>query len=149
MIFSDESLDETLAAKEKLSKEKQQVWNRGRSELLSSDHKQTRADIRANLEPGYYIPYSGKKKIKVLQGVVTEQCLSNVSAFIYGTCSSLPWSRSFSTPHLDSDVRVVRREQVLKRKQVRCVILFTEANLLIGVPPTPTRVNKHTDVVAV
>ena len=60
----DESLDEALTAKEKLSKEKQQVWNRGRSELLGSDHKQTRADIRSNLER--------KKKIKVLHRLV--QC---------------------------------------------------------------------------
>ena len=52
-FMPDESLDETLAAKEKLSKEKPQVWNCGRSELLGSDHKQTRADIRSNLEPGY------------------------------------------------------------------------------------------------
>ena len=65
-FVSDESLDEALAAKEKLSKEKQQVWNRGRSELLGSDHKQTRAVVRANLEPGYDISYSGKKRIKVL-----------------------------------------------------------------------------------
>ena len=50
----DESLDEALAAEEKLLKEKQQVWNRGRSELLGSDHKQTRADIRSNLDPRYY-----------------------------------------------------------------------------------------------
>ena len=47
-FMPDESLDE---AKEKLTKEKQQVWNCGRSELLGSDHKQTRAAIRANLEP--------------------------------------------------------------------------------------------------
>ena len=62
----DDSLDEPLAAKGKLAKEQQQVWNRGRSELLGSDHKQTRATIPAELEPGYYVSYSGKKRIEVL-----------------------------------------------------------------------------------
>ena len=65
-FIPDDSLDEALATKEKLAKEKQQVWNRERSELLGSDHKQTRAALRAELEPVYYISYSGKKNIKVL-----------------------------------------------------------------------------------
>ena len=41
-------------------------WNRGRSELLGDDHKQTKILLRAELEPGYYISFSGKKAIKVL-----------------------------------------------------------------------------------
>ena len=58
----DESLDEDLAAKAKLAKETKQAWNRGRSELLGPDHKQTRAAIRANLEPGYYTNLSLARK---------------------------------------------------------------------------------------
>ena len=65
-LFQDESLDESLAMKKKTAKDKQQVGNRSRSELLGSDHKTTRATIRDQLEPGYYISYSGKKAIKVL-----------------------------------------------------------------------------------
>ena len=65
-LIQDASLDESLAMKKKTAKEKQQVWNRSRSELLGSDHKTTRASIREQLEPGYYISYSGKKAIKVL-----------------------------------------------------------------------------------
>ena len=53
----------------KASKEKQQVWNRGRSELLGADHKQARTVLRAELAPGYYISNSGKKAIKVLHSV--------------------------------------------------------------------------------
>ena len=65
-LLQDASLDESLAMKKKSAKEKQQVWNRSRSELLGSDHKTTRATIRDQLETGYYISYSGKKAIKVL-----------------------------------------------------------------------------------
>ena len=65
-LLQAESLDESLAMRKKTAKEKQQVWNRSRSELLGSDHKITRASIRDQLEPGYYISYSGKKAIKVL-----------------------------------------------------------------------------------
>ena len=46
-LVQDASLDESLAMKKKTAKEKQQVWNRSRSELLGSDHKITRASIRA------------------------------------------------------------------------------------------------------
>ena len=66
-LLQAESLDESLAMRKKTAKEKQQVWNRSRSELLGSDHKITRASIRdQQLEPGYYISYSGRKAIKVL-----------------------------------------------------------------------------------
>ena len=50
----------------KASKEKQQVWNRSRSELLGADHKQAWTLLRAELAPGYYISSSGKRAIKVL-----------------------------------------------------------------------------------
>ena len=49
-----------------LAKQKQQSGNRERSELLGSDPKQTRAEIRSNLREGYYISHSGKKAIRVL-----------------------------------------------------------------------------------
>ena len=97
-FVQDESLDEALAAKEKLSKEKQQVWNRGRSELLGSDHKQTRSDIRANLEPGYYISYSGKKRIKVLHRLGQCFMLPGVDLMSYEyASSSFPDSSSYET----------------------------------------------------
>ena len=44
-LIPDEDLDEKVL--KKASKEKQQVWNRGRSELLGDDHKQTRILLRA------------------------------------------------------------------------------------------------------
>ena len=59
-------LDEDAEARKKLSKEKQQAGNRGRSELLGSDHKQARLEIRSQLQSGYYISYSGKKNIRVV-----------------------------------------------------------------------------------
>ena len=82
-FLPDESLDEGLAAKAKLAKEQQQVWNRGRSKMLGSDHKQTRAAIRARLESGYYISFSGKKKIKVLHRLGQRFMLSRVDFMSY------------------------------------------------------------------
>ena len=59
-------LDEEAEVRKKVSKEKQQAGNRGRSELLGSDHKQARLEIRSQLQDGYYISYSGKKNIRVV-----------------------------------------------------------------------------------
>ena len=59
-------LDEDAEVRKKLIKEKQQAGNRGRSELLGSDHKQARLEIRSQLQSGYYISYSGKKSIRVV-----------------------------------------------------------------------------------
>ena len=61
-----DNLDEEAEARKKLSKEKQQAGNRGRSELLGSDHKQARSEIRSQLQEGYYISHSGKKAIRVV-----------------------------------------------------------------------------------
>ena len=60
-----DDLDEKIEAQKKLSKEKQQAGNTGRSELLGSDHKQARSEIRSQLQEGYYISHSGKKAIRV------------------------------------------------------------------------------------
>ena len=60
-----DDIDEELATKKMLAKRKQQSGNRERSELLGSDPKQTRAEIRSNLREGYYISHSGKKAIRV------------------------------------------------------------------------------------
>ena len=59
-------LDEDAEDRKKLSKEKQQAGNRGRSERLGQDHKQARLEIRSQLQSGYYISYSGKKSIRVV-----------------------------------------------------------------------------------
>ena len=59
-------LDEEAEGRKKVSKEKQQAGNRGRSELLGSDHKQARSEIRSQLQEGYYISHSGKKAIRVV-----------------------------------------------------------------------------------
>ena len=59
-------LDEDAEERKKLSKEKQQAGNRGRSERLGADHKQARLEIRSQLQSGYYISYSGKKSIRVV-----------------------------------------------------------------------------------
>ena len=40
-------MDESAAMKKKLSREKQQSWNRGRSEVLGDDHQKGRIAIRA------------------------------------------------------------------------------------------------------
>ena len=61
--LSLDNLDEEAEVRKKLSKEKQQAGNRGRSELLGSDHKQARSEIRSQLQEGYYISHSGKKAI--------------------------------------------------------------------------------------
>ena len=61
-----DNLDEEAELRNKLSKEKQQSGNRGRSELLGSDHKQARSEIRSKLQEGYYISHSGKKAIRVV-----------------------------------------------------------------------------------
>ena len=65
-LLPDDTLRKAAALKEKLSREEQQRWNRGRSKVLGDDHKKARIAIRAELEPGYYISSSGKKRIKVL-----------------------------------------------------------------------------------
>ena len=76
-----DNLDEEAELRNKLSKEKQQSGNRGRSELLGSDHKQARSEFRSKLQEGYYISHSGKKAIRVVHcwDVVTS-CLES---FIY------------------------------------------------------------------
>ena len=64
--LSLDDLDEKAEVQKKLSREKQQAGNRGRSELLGSDHKQARSEIRSQLQEGYYISHSGKKAIRVV-----------------------------------------------------------------------------------
>ena len=61
-----DDFDEKAEVQKKLSKEKQQAGNRGRSELLGSDHKQARSEIRSQLQEGYFISHSGKKAIRVV-----------------------------------------------------------------------------------
>ena len=66
-LFTEDVLDEALAMKKKVAKEKQQTSNRNRSELPGADHKQqTRVALGAMLEPGCYMSNSGKKSINVL-----------------------------------------------------------------------------------
>ena len=60
-----DDIDEKVAMKKILAKQKQQSGNRERSELLGSDPRQTWAEIRSNLREGYYISHSGKKAIRV------------------------------------------------------------------------------------
>ena len=93
-LLQDASLDESLAMKKKTAKEKQQVWNRSRSELLGSDHKTTRASIRDQLETGYYISYSGKKAIKVLHRL--GHCFMLPELII---CLMIIWALLFPIPH--------------------------------------------------
>ena len=59
-------LTKKLKYRRNYPREKQQAGNRGRSELLGSDHKQARSDIRSQLQEGYYISHSGKKAIRVV-----------------------------------------------------------------------------------
>ena len=64
--LAPDNLDEEAEVRKKLSKEKQQAGNRGRSEILGSDHKQARFEICSQLQDGYYISHSGKKAIRVV-----------------------------------------------------------------------------------
>ena len=54
-LAPDDDFNEELSMTKKASEEKQQGWNRGRSDLLGADHKQTRNMLRAELAPGYFI----------------------------------------------------------------------------------------------
>ena len=83
--LAPDNLDEEAEVRKKLSKEKQQSGNRGRSELLGSDHKQARFEIRSQLQDGYYISHSGKKAIRVVH------CL--------GRCYMLPGVDSLSSSY--------------------------------------------------
>ena len=97
-LVQDPSLDESLAMEKKTAKEKQQVWNRSRSELLGSDHKMTRASIRDQLDPGYYISYSGKKAIKVLHCLGHCFMLPGVDYMSYDYMGTvIPASSSYDT----------------------------------------------------
>ena len=82
-LLPDDMLDEAAAMKKKLSGEKQQTWNRGRSEVLGDDHKKARIAIRSELEPGYSLSSSGKKRIKVLHRLGQCTMLSGVDYVSY------------------------------------------------------------------
>ena len=58
--------EDFVASQHRASKEKQQAGNRNRSELLGTDHKQARKDLRSKLQDGFYISHSGKKAIRVV-----------------------------------------------------------------------------------
>ena len=84
--------------KKKIAKEKQQVWNRSRSELLGSDHKTSRAALRDQLDAGYYISYSGKKAIKVLHCLGHCFMLPGVDYMSYDYMGTvIPASSSYDT----------------------------------------------------
>ena len=92
-LAPDENLDEELSMKKKASKEKQQVWNRSRS-----DHKQARTLLRANFAPGCYISRSGKKAIKVLHMLVKCYLPPGVDNMSYQYAgSSFPGADSYDT----------------------------------------------------
>ena len=86
-------LDEDAEARKKLSKEKQQAGNRGRSELLGSDHKQARSEIRSNLQEGYYISHSGKKAIRVVHCLGRRYMLPGVD-YLSFSCAGLQFPAS-------------------------------------------------------
>ena len=84
--------------KKKASKEKQQVWNRSRSELLGVDHKQARNLLRAKLAPEYYVSSSGKKAIKVLHMLGECYMLPGMDYMSYQYAgSSFPNADAFDT----------------------------------------------------
>ena len=93
-----DDIDEEAAMKNNLAKQKQQSGNRERSELLGSDHKQARAEIRSNLQEGYYISHSGKKAIRVLHFLGRCYMLPGVDylSFTFGG-SSFPDSSAHDT----------------------------------------------------
>ena len=93
-----DDIDEVAAMKKILAKQKQQSGNRERSELLGSDHKQARAEIRSNLEKGYKISHSGKKAKRVLQFLGRSYMLPGVDylSFTFGG-TTFPDSSAYDT----------------------------------------------------
>ena len=93
-----DDIDEEAAMKKILDKQTQQSGNRERSELLGSDHKQARAEIRSNLREGYYISHSGKKAIRVLHYLGRCYMLPGVDylSFTFGGTTS-PDSSAYDT----------------------------------------------------
>ena len=77
--LAPDNLDEGAEVRKKLSKEKQQAGNRGRSELLGSDHKQARFEIRSQLQDGYYIYFALRQE-------------GYSSCALFGTLLHVAWS---------------------------------------------------------
>ena len=82
-LLADDILDEPVAMKKNVAKDRQQSWNRGRSDVVGGDHKQVRIAIRAELEPGYFISSSGKKGIKVLHRLGQCHMMPGVDCMTY------------------------------------------------------------------
>ena len=93
-----DDIDEEAAVKKNLARQKQQSGNRERSELLGSDDKQTGAEIRSNLQEGYYISHSGKKSFRVLHFLGRCCMLPGVDyqSFTFGG-TSFPDSSAYDT----------------------------------------------------
>ena len=91
--------DEDAELQNKLSEEKQQSANRSRSELLGSDHKQARSEIRSKLQEGYYISHSGKKAIRVVHCLGRCYMLPGVDylSFSYAGSQFFPASDEYDT----------------------------------------------------
>ena len=87
-----DDLDEEAEVRKKLSKEKQQAGNRGRSELLGSDHKQARSEIRSQLQEGYYISHSGRRLFELCTAWDVATCCLELITYLSHTqaCSFRP-----------------------------------------------------------
>ena len=96
--FFLDDVDEELAMKKIQAKQKQQSGNRERSELLGSDHKQARAEIRSSLREGYYVSHSGKKAIRVLHFLGRSYVVPGVDylSFTFGG-TTIPDSSAYDT----------------------------------------------------
>ena len=92
-----DGIDEKLAMKKMLAKRNQQSGNLERSELLGSDPKQTRAEIRSNLQEGYYISHSGKKAICVLHYLGRCYMLPGADSFFNFRSTAFPDSNAYDT----------------------------------------------------
>ena len=108
--LAPDNVDEEAEIRKKLSKEKQQSGNRGRSELLGSDHKQARSEIRSKLQEGYYISHSGKKAIWVVHRLGRCYMLPGVD-YLSFSYAGLQFPASMSMTLCASGVRELQNQR--------------------------------------
>ena len=129
-LLADGFLNETATMEMKIAKDKQQSWNRARSDVSGEDHKQSRIAIRAELEAGYHISGSRKKGIKVLHGLGQRCMLPGVDYMNLRLRRYLfPW------------IRFVRNVLQVVRK----VEEFLGQTLGLLVPTPPRQVRRRSD----
>ena len=73
-LAPDDDLDEALPMRNKASKEKQEVWNRGRSDLLGATTSSPESFFEPNLNPDITYPIRRRKQSKCCTGWANATC---------------------------------------------------------------------------